>query len=108
MTTPPKPPAAAGLTPASLANQLFSLAIPQCNNDWHEAGRQVAIYLSETIVHVIYSLSRDDSVCSTLLKSAADAIASAKRPAGVIGAPTTKSPNVPTPSSTGVPTPKGK
>jgi hypothetical protein len=87
MNPPTTPPAAPGLTPASLANQLFSLAIPQCNNDWHEAGRQVAIYLSETIVHVVYSLSRDDSVCAALLKSAADAIASAKRPVGVIGAP---------------------
>ena len=109
-----------GLTPDSLAEQLFNIAISQNTKDPHEAGRQViefiasslfyaikmtkndiVVFLTDAIIRVIHASSPDDSSRRELIKHVSDIIAASANataqspaavPAGTAPAPAVAAP----------------
>ena len=96
MTTPNPNDPAKGLTPDSLVNQLFDVALMQDMSDPHKAARQVidflasslfyaitsskndvVVFLTETLIYVVSASSADEASRKELLKHVGDTIANA-------------------------------
>jgi hypothetical protein len=68
------------VTPEQLANQLFDVVLPMCNNDPRETVRQVIMFLGQSLIYAIASSTADETARKAVLKSVGEMIIEGKVP----------------------------